>query len=793
MKRLLTKKHHLILILSFFAAIFSLRFFEWIFGSESLDLDLFQCFKSFLKDLLLTLQVFTIGSLITFIFKFFWKDHRHLIHHILNLSALLINYLLIIVFLKTKMPLDETIYRFSIVELQIITGGESGFGLSWLIFILLAFGIYFSLYRFLTKRIRKERRFPFQPAIIGLTVVLTWIVTLIGRHETNSISSDNLLSYFTQRSIKYAFDQSSSANIQFPKREIADMNVDFFGGKSVSAHYPFLHELPSESELGKHLHKSKNGPPNIVYIIVESLSSDFIGKYAHKTGHLMPFLDSLSNKSLYWPNTLSAYSRTVHVLPASLASAPFTSNGSHFQSLDYPNHLSLVSLLKQSHYSRFYCGVNLDFSDMRKFMNYQQTDYLVKGWEKQFSQNVDGVINMWGYPDGQMFEKSWVDYPKRKDPNKKRFDIFLTCSTHGPFIIPNKPEYIDRVKAKIARIKAPNAFQQAILERVDEYASFSYIDEQLQRYFERAKKEKDFENTIYVIFGDHGSELAYTDELSYFKIPLLIYSPLVKKPQQFDNIASQLDLPPTLLNYLKNEYQLQLPDLVSFLGRELPFENKIRRNRSLMLGFVGRKNKAFLDKEFYLFDNDLYKIDAELNTHKTDNVWQRDKMLKQIENGEKITDYVIYKDYIIPHNLFLTHYKHNKFTKVREYKHPETQQTDGEFIGLGERIPYKPFHKFIHVEVSYDVLAEENTQPKDMPSLIFSIEKPKETILWHWIPYQNQNMIRKNKWTHIKASAIYRISEIKNLKKNDQLHQYIWNQKHKNYRIKNLKYEVSYS
>jgi phosphoglycerol transferase MdoB-like AlkP superfamily enzyme len=86
--------------------------------------------------------------------------------------------------------------------------------------------------------------------------------------------------------------------------------------------YPFQHLSDSTKDVLSPFFTQTSTPPNIVLILVEGLGRAFTNKGAY-LGNFTPFIDSLSEKSLYWENFLSEGGRTFAVLPSILGSLPF--------------------------------------------------------------------------------------------------------------------------------------------------------------------------------------------------------------------------------------------------------------------------------------------------------------------------------------------------------------------------------------------------------------------------------------------------------------------------------------
>ncbi|MFN6083299.1 MAG: LTA synthase family protein, partial [Fluviicola sp.] len=194
--------------------------------------------------------------------------------------------------------------------------------------------------------------------------------------------------------------------------------------------YTVFQPLSDSSALSPYF-KDSDKKPNIVFVIVESLSSELIGENGKQTGQLMPFLDSLSQESLFFPNTLSTAERTHNVLPATLCSLPNSVDGTVFQQIEYPNHWSLMSLLKKDYFSRFYCGVKMEFINMQGFMRFQKTDLLSEKWSEENRKDSARIKASWGFPDECIYRQSEQDLEEIKT-NKALFDVFLTISSHDP-------------------------------------------------------------------------------------------------------------------------------------------------------------------------------------------------------------------------------------------------------------------------------------------------------------------------------------------------------------------------
>jgi phosphoglycerol transferase MdoB-like AlkP superfamily enzyme len=152
-----------------------------------------------------------------------------------------------------------------------------------------------------------------------------------------------------------------------------------------------------------------------------------------------------------------------------------------------------------------------------------------------------------------------------------------------------------------------------------EFNAFSYTDYCYRKFIEAAKKEKYFNNTIFVFIGDHGVEgnataiypNAWTEQrLSDEHIPLLFYAPSILNPQQRNETVSQIDVLPTIAG------MIQQPYLNTTLGRDL-FDASTKPNAAFVIyhapGWIGivsddyfyRKNIRINKEELVSIKNGL--------------------------------------------------------------------------------------------------------------------------------------------------------------------------------------------
>jgi phosphoglycerol transferase MdoB-like AlkP superfamily enzyme len=100
-----------------------------------------------------------------------------------------------------------------------------------------------------------------------------------------------------------------------------------------------------------------------------------------------------------------------------------------------------------------------------------------------------------------------------------------------------------------------------------------YTDYALKQFFEMAKKQTWFKNTVFVIVADHCASSSGKTELPMdkYRIPAFIYAPGFIEPQKIDKLVSQIDLMPTVIGILNFKYESK------FFGKDVLKTNYIPR------------------------------------------------------------------------------------------------------------------------------------------------------------------------------------------------------------------------
>lgn len=419
--------------------------------------------------------------------------------------------------------------------------------------------------------------------------------------------------------------------------------------EDISSEYPLVRDFPYDDVLGPFLNTGTT-PPNIVVIIAEGLGRDFVGEGA-RYGGFVPYLDSLTRQGLYWENFLSNSGRTFGVMPSLLGSLPFGEKG--FNELDYkmPRHLSMIRLLKENNYRvNFMYGGNKNFDKKDVFLEREQVDLIMD--ESKFGETYhkaagDASGFTWGYPDGDVFRKA-IELLADQRPGP-RLDIYLTMSTHEPFIPPNRAYYLKQFIEKVTALGlSPEKREQWYTYR-DQFASLLYFNDAVRYLLEQYALRPDYANTIFIITGDHRIiPIPSATKIDRYHVPLLIVSPLVKQPVRFSSVSSHLDVTPTILAYLKQNHGLRVPATAHWLGNGIDTAREFRNIHSIPFMRVKEEIADFLDSMTFISGEQVFTLRDGMDIEEVQDDGKYAAVKAKLDKFKQINKYVIDQNKLYP-------------------------------------------------------------------------------------------------------------------------------------------------
>jgi phosphoglycerol transferase MdoB-like AlkP superfamily enzyme len=310
-----------------------------------------------------------------------------------------------------------------------------------------------------------------------------------------------------------------------------------------------------------HLQKPDVPQPkyNVVIFLQESLGAEYVGCLNGLP--LTPELDKLSKEGLLFTNLYCTGTRSVRGIEQ--VTAGFLPNPSESIVKLGGSQQGFFTLAdafgRQNYDTSFIYGGMANFDNMASFFNGNGFKNIIDETDFDKDGKKYAMKGTWGYCDEDLAVKA-NEYYKNLG-NKPFFSLMFSTSNHEPFEFPD---------GRIDLYEQPkNTVNNAM-----KYADFS-----IGKFFELAKKEAYYKNTIFVVIADHNTR-TYGKNLvpvNKFHIPALIIAPNVEKGITYDNLASQMDIPSTVLALSGITTKTPMP------GRNLLKLPKGTKGRTIML------------------------------------------------------------------------------------------------------------------------------------------------------------------------------------------------------------------
>lgn len=286
-------------------------------------------------------------------------------------------------------------------------------------------------------------------------------------------------------------------------------------------------------------------PKNVVVFILESFGKQHFGYY-NKTlrggtyqGYT-PFLDSLiANHAMTWQYSYANGRRSIEGMPSVLSSLPNYVEPLFLTpaSLNHMSGLARELGEKKGYTTAFFHGAQNNSMGFQAFARttgfkhyYGRTEY---NEDPNFNgdDDFDGTWAIW---DEEFLQYYAQQMTKMQQPF---MTAVFTASSHTPCVLP------DRYKGKFPK------GEDDVMECI------AYSDHALKLFFETAKKQPWFKNTLFVITADHSSgctDSFYRTTLGYYNVPIIFYAPSDNSLRGYDTerVVEQTDIMPTVLSYL---------------------------------------------------------------------------------------------------------------------------------------------------------------------------------------------------------------------------------------------------
>lgn len=692
------------------------------------------------------------------------------VFHVCN-TLMIIAYLsLIIVYSERNTPFDHELFTRSLRESWLTSKQMMTSGATLYIPFLLFVAAYYFFYFCLCRKIHFNNKW-----LTGWLVLSLLSLAFIRyanppekwfRQKAAYYFTANKFTYWVADIINYFRTRNAFDASKLTKEEL-DAEINFYQQNQpfhfTSKEYPLLHLDSSHDVLGSFFNLGKT-PPNIVILVVEGLSRDFSGDKAY-AGSFTPFLDSLSNHSLSWDNFLSTAPGTFAAHPAISGSLPYGKRG--FSVINtMPDHLSLIKILRANGYhSKFLIGFNPDFDNMGGYMRLQGTDMILSKYPSKYKEMGVGSEG-WsmGYPDDALFNRSFEVMDSL--PQQPYLNIYHTATTHMPYLFDQQKEYEKKFDLKMRGISNNNRIKKTLIETKQVLVTYMFADDCFRDFFAKYAKRPDFRNTIFFITGDHHiGSFPSTCGIDDYHVPLIVYSPMLKKPQKFYSVNTHNNLAPTISALVLKNYPLSYqPKEVHWLCDVMDTATRFRNIQSMPFMEWSREMTDYIWKDYYLSGTELYKITPDMLEEKVENDSVKQHMLRLLNNYKIINSYVSDNNRIIPPAKAMAAGRRDL---ILDYNDPSTHSilTQSSDTTIMPEFAVPQQYRYLYVELS----AETNlhTPGEDQPSfrmaMIDTLNRGRNFVFWthHNITQIAKGDYVEKEWNAVSTNDMFTLSDYK--------------------------------
>jgi len=364
---------------------------------------------------------------------------------------------------------------------------------------------------------------------------------------------------------------------------------NYFPENELQAIYPVIHQPKDSAEFK---------PLNVVFLIMESFGKEHIGFFnkeldAGKYKGYTPFLDSLIQQSYTFTRSYANGRKSIDALPSIITGIPSIAEPFVLSIYSGNKTTSIAKLLGEKGYeTAFFHGAP---NGSMGFSAYMQLAGIKNYFGKNEYNNDDDFDGIWG-----IWDEPFMQFMAKKIDTFKQpfFNSFFSLSSHHPFKVPE--EYA----GKFPKGKLPL------------HEPIGYADHALRQFFNTASKSDWYNNTLFVIVADHASMIhfpEYNTTPNFFAIPIIFYYPGGELKGLSDKLVQQIDIMPTVLNYLQY-------DKPYFAFGSDAFDP---RRDNFLVNNIGGSYNFFMGDYFMTFDNER---PSSLHNLKTDPSLSKDLM-----------------------------------------------------------------------------------------------------------------------------------------------------------------------
>lgn len=279
-------------------------------------------------------------------------------------------------------------------------------------------------------------------------------------------------------------------------------------------------------------------PLNVVLVLMEGFEARKIESLGGRRSH-SPRFDALAAEGVLFTRLFASGSRTNCGLAGTLASLPATPGPSPLRSLTMQLGLHTIGDVLRA---RGYSTLAL-YGGAPTYDNLQAL-VLGNGFERLVARpdfERPHFATHWGVSDEDLYERAVAEFDDLAARGRPFLGFLLTLSNHRPYAFPE------------GRIRPVSERHP----RAEVWNTFRYADWALGHFMDLARDRPWFDDTVFAFVADHGTHRLAVGgpDVGSFHIPFLLYAPRHLAPRRVDDVASQVDVAPTVMSVLGGAYE----------------------------------------------------------------------------------------------------------------------------------------------------------------------------------------------------------------------------------------------
>ncbi|QVY66690.1 LTA synthase family protein [Polaribacter sp. Q13] len=361
-------------------------------------------------------------------------------------------------------------------------------------------------------------------------------------------SKKNEVNQFALNPVLYFFDSFAFRS--------EGVNMDSF-----KAYYPVIAKqlnLPKDSisfERKVVFDSTYTKKPNVVIVMMESVGVKPLSYYGNAINS-SPKIDSIIKKSLSFSNFYVHKVGTAASVFATITGLPDIENVKTASRNPLIQDQRIIFDQFKGYEKLYFLGGSANWANIRSIFQSN-----INGLQifEEGSYKTEKRADVWGIDDYELFNESNKVLKKLSKEDKPFIAFIQTASNHMPFTVPDQKEsYTPLSEDEVS----DDLLKKSGFKSVAQLNALRYLDFNIAKFLERAKKSGYYDNTIFAFFGDHNTSMKRTDKftkefdlnIQAQHVPFFIHAPNLIKIGTISKNGKLIDLFPTVASLAKINY-----------------------------------------------------------------------------------------------------------------------------------------------------------------------------------------------------------------------------------------------